>query len=366
MSDQKMTTSRILLNIAALVVVIAGMASAKEILVPVLLAAFIAIISAQPLFWLRKKGLPNWLSLLVVVLGVFLITVAVGSLVGASIKDFTENLPAYENKLNQQKSLIMEWLPKLGIDATAGIDIIQVINPGAAMKFTGRLLNGIGNALANAFLIIMTVIFILMEAASFPKKLAAISPGNDPEENVTPGRVDEFLATVNQYVAIKTIVSIITGIIITTYLSLLGIDYALLWGLLAFALNYVPNIGSIIAAIPSVMLAIIQFGPVRALVVATGYVAVNVVMGSIVEPRYMGRGLGLSTLVVFLSLLFWGWVLGPVGMLLSVPLTITAKIALDSKEDSRWISILLGPEPRLRKNEDASTEADLDTNENRC
>jgi AI-2 transport protein TqsA len=117
----------------------------------------------------------------------------------------------------------------------------------------------------------------------------------------------------------------------------------MLWGLLAFALNYVPNIGSIIAAVPAVLLSIVQLGVLKALVVAAGYAGINMVMGSFLEPRFMGRGLGLSTLVVFLSLLFWGWVLGPVGMLLSVPLTMTAKIALESRDDTRWIAVLLGP-----------------------
>lgn len=144
--------------------------------------------------------------------------------------------------------------------------------------------------------------------------------------------------------AIKTWVSLATGILISAWAAILGVDYPLLWGLLAFALNYVPNIGSIIAAVPAVLLALVQLGLFKALLTAGGYVAVNLIMGNVVEPRFMGRGLGLSTLVVFLSLLFWGWVLGPVGMLLSVPLTITAKIALDSREETRWVAILLGPE----------------------
>ena len=144
--------------------------------------------------------------------------------------------------------------------------------------------------------------------------------------------------------AIKTLISLVTGIFITIWLTIIGVDYPLLWGLLAFALNYVPNIGSIIAALPAVLLAIIQLGLMRALLAAAGYIVINLLMGSVVEPRFMGRGLGLSTLVVFLSLLFWGWILGPVGMLLSVPLTITAKIALDSRDETRWIAVLLGSE----------------------
>jgi predicted PurR-regulated permease PerM len=124
---------------------------------------------------------------------------------------------------------------------------------------------------------------------------------------------------------------------------LIGVDYPVLWGVLAFMLNFVPNIGSIIAAVPAVMLALVQWGVSSAVIVAAVYVAVQVMIGSIIEPKFMGRGLGLSTLVVFVSLVFWGWVLGPVGMLLSVPLTITVKLALDSKPETQWLGHLLGP-----------------------
>ena len=144
--------------------------------------------------------------------------------------------------------------------------------------------------------------------------------------------------------AIKTLISLATGVIVTLMLLIIGVDYPLLWGLLAFVLNFVPNIGSIIAAVPAVLLAVIQLGVIYALITAMAYFILNLFMGNVIEPRFMGRELGLSTLVVFLSLLFWGWLLGPVGMLLSVPLTITARIALDSRDDTRWIAILLGPD----------------------
>jgi predicted PurR-regulated permease PerM len=124
-------------------------------------------------------------------------------------------------------------------------------------------------------------------------------------------------------------------------LLVLGVDFALLWGVAAFLLNYIPNIGSLIAAIPPILLALVQFGVGKTLIVAAGYLVVNIVVGSIIEPRVMGRGLGLSTLIVFISLVFWGWVFGPVGMFLSVPLTMVVKIALDSQEETRWIAVML-------------------------
>jgi len=135
--------------------------------------------------------------------------------------------------------------------------------------------------------------------------------------------------------------------LVTIWLLILGVDFAMLWGLLAFFFNFVPNIGSIIAAIPPVVLAIVQpgMGLGVATWVAIGYALINIVIGNVVEPRVMGRGLGLSTLVVFLSLIFWGAVLGPVGMLLSVPLTIIARIILAGHERTRWIAILLAGSP---------------------
>jgi len=125
------------------------------------------------------------------------------------------------------------------------------------------------------------------------------------------------------------------------WLGIQGVDYLVLWALLAFLLNFIPNIGSIIAAIPAVLLSFVQFGFTGAGITALGFFIVNIVMGNIIEPRYMGKGLGLSTLVVFLSLLFWGWVLGPVGMLLSIPLTMIVKLALEANQETRWIGVLL-------------------------
>jgi predicted PurR-regulated permease PerM len=328
-----------MLTAAACVVIIAGMKAATIILVPFLLSAFIAIISAPPMFWLQRKGIPAVPAMSLVVLSMLGIGIIIAALAGQSINQFTQDLPVYQTKIKAQTTSAIAILTRLGID-TSPLALTEIFDPGAAMKLAASVLNGLGNMLTNGFLILMTVIFMLLEAASFPVKLQAIK--GTPEPSLA--RWDNFLTHVKQYMALKTWVSLATGIIIAIWLAILGVDFPLLWGVLAFMLNYVPNIGSIIAAVPAVLLAMIQMGLTKALLAAGGYLAVNLLMGNIVEPRFMGKGLGLSTLVVFLSLLFWGWVLGPVGMLLSVPLTITAKIALDSRPDTRWLAVLLGPE----------------------
>ena len=332
-------TSHILVTMACFVIVVAGMSAAKVIVVPFLLAAFIAIIVAPPLFWLQRKGLPTLIALLIVVLGVLLVGLLISYLIGSSVNDFSDNLPAYQARLEQQTSSVINLLEKHGVD-TSGLSLTEVFNPGTIMRLVATSLNSLGSMLTNGFLILMTVVFILLEASGFPAKLRAVMGG----AGSSSVNLNSFVGNVQHYMAIKSLTSLGTGILVVVLLTISGVDYPLLWGLLAFVLNFVPNIGSIIAAIPAVLLTIVQFGLARAGVVAAGYLVINVLVGNILEPRFMGRGLGLSTLVVFISLVFWGWVLGPVGMLLSVPLTVTVKIALDSRDDTRWIAVLLGPE----------------------
>jgi predicted PurR-regulated permease PerM len=331
--------TRFLFLAAALVIIIAGIRVAQPILVPFLLSLFIAIISAPPLFFLHRKGVPRALALLIVVAAVIAIGLILAVLVGNSIDDFSRSLPVYQARLQEQMTALLAWIGGLGIDVPAG-GLQEALDPGAAMKLVARLLTGLAGALTNAFLILITVIFILLEASGFFAKLRTTVA--DPDRSFKT--IDKFLSTIQRYMKIKTVTSLATGIAVAVWLAILGVDYPLLWGLLAFLLNYVPNIGSILAAVPAVLLALLQLGGGSALLAALGYMVVNFAVGTVTEPRLMGRGLGLSTLVVFLSLVFWGWVLGPVGMFLSVPLTMTIKIGLDSSEDTRWIAVLMGPE----------------------
>lgn len=335
-------TPILLISVAAFIVIIAGMREAKEILVPFLLAAFIAIIATPPMFWLQRHRLPSALAITTVILAVVIVMMLLGVLIGSSVNDFSREIPNYRAQLQEKIVTPISWLNSFGIQLTKQ-DIYSYIDPGEAMQWASRILTGLGGALSNAFLILLTVIFMLAEAASFPSKLSVIFGGQD---RLT--RFQHFLDNVQTYVGIKTVTSLVTGILVSVWLAIIGVDYPLLWGVLAFVFNFVPTIGSIIAAIPAVLLALIQLGGGSALLAVCGYAVVNVVIGNGIEPKYMGRGLGLSTLVVFLSLIFWGWVLGPIGMLLSVPLTMTAKIALDSREDTRWIAVLLGPENAIK------------------
>ena len=323
-------------TLAALVIVIAGMKTAQALLVPFLLAVFIAIICAGPMHWLQQRKVPTWLAVVLVMVGVLLAGGLVLTLLGTSVNDFTRDLPSYQEKLRSETVALLGYLDKFGIQVSKQL-LLEHFDPGKVMQYSASMLAKAGGVLTNSFLILLTVIFILFEAAGMPNKLRAALP--DAENSLSS--VEHFVVGVRQYLAIKTLVSLATGLIIALGLSLLGVDYPLLWGILAFLLNYVPNIGSIIAAVPAVLLTSVQLGLMPALLVVALYLAVNVVMGNAVEPRLMGRQLNLSALVVFLSLVFWGWILGPIGMLLSVPLTMIVKIALEQGESTRWLAVLL-------------------------
>lgn len=329
---------RIMLGLAAFVVVIAGMRAAQEMIVPFLLAVFIAVIGAPPFIWLQRHKVPSPVALMAVVLAIVIVGVAVAALVGASLDGFSQALPSYQERLTDKVALLVSWLQGLGMDVSEQT-FLNYLDPGSAMRLVAGMLKGLGSVLTNAFLIMLTVIFILMEVSTFSAKLRYAQ--GSPATSLT--YFHTMLDNVKRYMGIKTLTSALTGVLISVGLALVGVDFAVLWGFFAFLLNFIPNIGSFIAAVPAVLIAMLQLGTGGTLFVVALYLVVNIGVGSLFEPRLMGSRLGLSPLVIFISLVFWGWVLGPVGMFLSVPLTIAVQIVLASSESSRWLAILLGP-----------------------
>ena len=339
MSDRGASASQPLLMVAALVVVAAGIKAAEPIMVPFLLAVFIATIAATPVFWLNRHRVPLGLAIALVVLALVAVLVGFGAIVADSADAFRDRLPFYQERAVALIEPLLALFGRLGVELSP-----ELLDPGRALGFAGEALGSLGSVLTNSFFILLAVVFILTEAWSFPRKLGAVLAS--PERDLP--HFKRFAEKLNRYFAIKTTVSVGTGIFVGLALWLLGVDFPVLWGMLAFLLNYVPNIGSVLAAVPPVLLAAIQLGPLKAVATACVFLVVNVVMGSVVEPKFMGRELGLSTLVVFLSLVFWGWMLGPVGMLLSVPLTMTVKIALEANPSTDWLAHLLDPADHRR------------------
>lgn len=332
--------TRTIITLAAVIVVVYGLQMAKAILVPFLVAVFLALITVRPMLYMQKKRVPAILAALVIVSVIMLILSMVGTIVGRSIAEFTAAIPSYQARLDTIVAGALNFaVEHLNADESIR-DLRSIVNPGFAMGLVATLLNGLRSVVTNVFLIFFTMIFILLEASTVKTKFEA-SFGSSAASFERPRA---FLINLGRYLGIKTLVSFATGFLAWLLTWSIGLDFPLLWGMLAFLLNYVPTIGSIIAAVPAILLALVQLGPGEALGVLAGFVAINVLFGNFLEPRLMGYGVGISPLVVFVGLIFWGWVFGPVGMLLSVPLTMTLKLALENDDDTRWIAIFLGSE----------------------
>lgn len=317
---------------------------AQSIVIPILLSLFISIVCTQPILWLSKRKVPFTVAVFIVLISILLIFTLIGGLIGESLSAFAKDAPKYEDSLKTIFNDIMVQLNQLGIQIKSD-QFLQVLDPKKIINFSANMVGQLGGIMSNSFLIMLITIFILLEIDGFVLKTRVIElkHGNSLKY------LNKIGDSIRNYLSIKTIVSFLTGILITIYLYIIGVDYAILWGTIAFMLNYIPNIGSIIAAVPTMLLALVQLGVGGMIWTGIGYLAVNLIVGNIIEPKVMGKGLGLSTLVVFLSLIFWGFIFGSVGMFLSVPLTMTIKIILESNKDTSWVAVLLGTEEETKR-----------------
>jgi AI-2 transport protein TqsA len=332
-------------------IVVAGLKAAGSMVVRLLLAFFIAFICGPLFFWLTKRKIPKALSIIIVLLVIVGFGSLLGLLIGSSVNDFTETWPIYQAKFVRLVSGTITYLNERGVEIPRE-RVVEMLNPGTIMNVIGSMLTTLTGMLSDTFFLLITVVFVLLEAAGLPTKVTRIWG----QDSSTMEDLNQFADIMQHYIALKTVISLATGLLAGISMMIVGIDFALLWGLLAFLLNYVPNIGSIIAAIPPIILAFIQFGWIHAIIVLSIYLVINMVIGNIIEPRTMGKGMGLSTLVVFISLVFWGWVLGPIGMLLSVPLTMSVKLYLENRDSTRWMAIMLGAPSKMEKAEISEKE----------
>ncbi|HBS7258270.1 TPA: AI-2E family transporter [Klebsiella pneumoniae] len=327
---------KMVIMLGMLVIILTGIRFAADIIVPFILALFLAVIINPLVQLLVRCRVPRVLAISLLIGLIVMLAIVLLASLGTSLNELARTLPQYRNYLYEPMQTIAPWLQRMGFTVSV-VELNKYIDPNAVMTLVTSLLTQLSNAMSSIFLLLLTVVFMLLEVPQLPAKLQQLM--SRPVEGM--GAIQRAIDSVSHYLVLKTAISLITGLVVWGMLVLLDVRFAFMWGLLAFALNYIPNIGSVLAAIPPI-LQVLVFGVLyEALVVLAGYLIVNLVFGNILEPRIMGRGLGLSTLVVFLSLIFWGWLLGPVGMLLSVPLTIIVKIALEQTSGGQSIAFLL-------------------------
>lgn len=334
--------TRALVIMASVVIILAGVRAAAEVVVPFLLALFIAIICSPIIKTMTDRKVPLWLAigLLFVLFSVLFVFLA--GLINSAIREFTSSIPMYRVLLSERIGVVLQLARDWNIQVPVSRESLQEqFDPSVMMTFVSRLLLGFSGVLTNTFVLLLVVVFMLFEASTAKHRLAVALSGKR-DVAAQESHIDRVLQGVISYLGVKTSVSLLTGLLVWALLAALEVQYAVLWAVLSFLLNYIPNIGSIIAAMPIIVQAFLLNGFSVGLGVSTGIIAINMVVGNMLEPRLMGKTLGLSTLVVFLSLLFWGWLLGTVGMLLSVPLTMALKIALESSPNTVRYAGLLG------------------------
>ena len=325
-----------MLTMAGLFVVVAGLRESSGLFLPLLSGMFITVVSMPVTILLERVKVPRVVAIILTVLLDVTVLAGVVALVAGSLSGFNEALPRYQTAIGQLAQSTVAFLGAHGIPISAG-DLTSIGDPGWIMTLVADLFRELTSIVSSIVLVMLLVVFMLFEIAPGAGKLRVLLGGPHADLH----QLAEAAGQLQRYLVVKTYLSAITGTLCGIWLAIVGVDFPLLWGLLTFLLNYVPSVGAAIAMIPPVLVALLTLGPGAAAAAAIGFLVVNFVIGNFFEPRMMGVALGLSTLVVFVSMLFWGWLWGPLGALFAVPLTMLLRSALALSEETRWLAVML-------------------------
>ena len=322
---------------AGVSILLLSMRTASDILSPILMALVLAITGSPLLHGFMKRGAPAWLALILTLILIVVIIVGLVWLVGLSVQDFSEKLPAYEARIDEIEGTLGGRLTYLGVDVES-LASDPLVDPEELLGLVGGFAGGIVSSLSNWGLILMTTVFFMLEATIMPSKVRSITEDSDPSVQ----RSIRFNQDVRQYMTINAGVGLLAAVFNVILLSIMGIDFALLWGVLSFFMSFIPNVGFLISVIPPAFMALIQFGVTEMLIVIVAYVVINFLVDNVIKPRFIQEGLNISATVTFLSLILWGWVLGPIGAILAVPMAMIVQAILESREETRWLAYMMG------------------------
>jgi AI-2 transport protein TqsA len=331
-------TAPLVVRAAALVVILAALKLATELVVPLLLSAFLAIAAAPLMFWLIRRGVHRYLAVAAALLAEVAFFGAMVALTASGLDAFVSALPRYQARVDLLRAEASVWLVAQGLPDLGEL-LPTTLGHEDAGSIVATAVTEVARALSSLLLVLLIVAFLLVELLGIEEKLRFVF--KHPELGIEQFR--RAAAHVQRYIVVKTGANLLTGVLVSLWLAAFRIDFALLWGVLAFMLSYIPTIGSLLLAVPVLSVTLLQYGFGTSIVVGIGYVLINTAIGALVEPRVFGQALGLSPLVVFVSMVCWGWLWGPIGAVLSVPLTVVVKIALAYVEGYEWLSRMLGP-----------------------
>ena len=340
----------VLLSVVAVFVLGVMLQELRTVLLPFSVAVLLSFIFRPLVFFLKARKIPTVFSLLMVLLSLTLVLFLVGLLVYSSAQSFTEALPRYEARIDGVIADVGESLEQLAEPLKIDQEDLDLSNLFQVSTITSALSSGVGSFLSfvgNTFLVILFMLFLLAGTGDLEAKVKRALPSEVAERIATV--VNNASAQVRQYLVTKTLISAATGLLIALILWILGVDFPLLWGFLAFLLNYIPNIGSLLSVVFPFLLSLLQFDTLTRPIIAIILMeTVQIVMGNVIEPRMMAFSLNLSPLLVLVSLIFWGWLWGIIGMILAVPLTATIKIIFENIEPLRPVAVLMGGELKAK------------------
>lgn len=330
-----MNKNNVLSVLAYLVIVVTGLTLSSSIILPFLMAIFLFIIFLPLIDRLNKFGLPNIITSMIIL---FIIIIAI-SLLSVFLITFSDeiirNLAIYQKKFYIITPKIIAFFEQFNITLKWN-SIISLIEPIKIVNYTTTFFTSMGNIIMKIILTLVLVLFLLLESSLISKKTVFFTKTTQQKE-----KLELFLKSINRYFIIKTFTSALTGLLVWAMLEYFNLQYALFFAVLAFLLNYIPSIGSFIAAFPVHVIAILQLNAIDVAMITFGYLLINILVGTFLEPKVMGKDLGLSTFVVFISMIIWGLIFGPIRMLLAVPLTIGIKIACENSKSYHWLAVVL-------------------------
>ena len=322
---------------AGIAIVILSMRAASDILSPILLAMVLAITASPLINWLKRRGAPSWLALILTIAFVVVLILSIVWLVGSSVQEFREKLSAYNQRIEELGQMLRNTSSNLGVDLDT-LKADPLIAPDKMLQLVVGFTAGIVSSLSNWGLVLVTTVFLLVEESILPRKVKSIAEDDDPDVL----RIFRLNHELREYMAINAGAGLLAAVFNVILLLMVGVEFAILWGLLSFFLYFIPGVGFLIALVPPAIMALIQFGMTEMLIVTGAYLVIHAVIYNIIKPLFIEKDVNISVAVTFLSLIVWAWVLGPIGAILAVPMTIIVQAILDSREETRWLAYMMG------------------------
>ncbi len=323
----------VLVSLAAAMVVVAGLKGASSLVGPSFLALVLTIASYPMRRWMDRH-MPSWLASLLCLVFVYLMVVVLAICMVVATARFASLLPQYEDEFNDLLANATDLLDKLGVSSRQLSQIADSFDWSRLTDVVSGILGGALDLVSNLVFILTLILFMTIDGSQFPRHLEAARAARP----TLVGAMETFAHATRSYLVVSTVFGLIVAVLDTLALALLGVPAPGVWGLLAFLTNYIPNIGFVIGLVPPAILALLEGGPGLMLAVIAVYCALNVVIQSVIQPKVVGDAVGLSTTLTFISLVFWAWVLGPLGAVLAIPLSLLVRaILVDADPDSSWV-----------------------------